>query len=292
LATVLANVAGAALILIALRDVFDVLFNETGRAVLAHRVTRGVWRPIRRFAGRRPRSFALAGPFALLAVIGTWTVLLIVGWALIYVPHMPESFNITSEVDSSGAFLDSLYLSLVTLATVGFGDITPDTALLRVLTPLEALLGLALVTASISWLLSIYPVLSRRRSLAYEVNLLKHSQEEVGTKLLELEPASAEGIYSELTTRLVAVERDIATFPVAYYFVTIDERFSLPAALPSLLDLAERGTDESVSPRVRLRATMLLEAIDDFLHTVSTFHGTDEGSTRELLEAYGRDHLR
>jgi hypothetical protein len=292
LATVLVNVAGAALILVALRDVFDVLFNETGRAVLAHAVTRGVWRPIRRLAGSRPRWFALAGPFALLAVIGTWALLMMVGWALIYVPHMPGSFNLTSQVNSSGAFVDSLYLSMVTLATVGFGDITPDTALLRVLTPLEALLGLALVTASISWLLSIYPVLSRRRSLAYEVNLLVQSQEEVGTKLLELEPASAEGIYSELTTRLVAVERDMATFPVAYYFVTIDERFSLPAALPSLLDLAERGTDESVSPRVRLRATMLLEAIDDFLRTVSSFHGTDEGSTRELLEAYGRDHLR
>jgi hypothetical protein len=291
-ASILANVVGAALILIALRDVFDVLFNETGRAVLAHLVTRSVWRPIRWLAARRPRSFALAGPFALLAVIGTWAVLLIVGWALIYAPHMPESFNLTSEVDSSGAFVDSLYLSLVTLATVGFGDITPDTALLRVLTPLEALLGLALVTASISWLLSIYPVLSRRRSLAYEVNLLTHSQEVVGTKLLDLEPASAEGIYSELTTRLVAVERDMATFPVAYYFVTIDERFSLPATLPSLLDLAERGTDESVSPRVRLRATMLLEAIDDFLHTVSSFHGMEEGSTRELLEAYARDHQR
>jgi hypothetical protein len=292
LGTVVANVAGAVLIVTALRDVFDVLFNETTRGVLAHIVTRGVWRVFRVIGRRRRSLFQLAGPFAVLAVVTTWGLLLIVGWALVFLPHMPEAFNLGSGVDPSQPFVDALYTSMTTLSTVGFGDVSPATPLLRVLTPLEALLGFGLLTASISWLLSIYPVLSRRRSLAYEVNLLASSQEKLELDVLDLGEGGAEGIYSELISRLVAVERDMATFPVAYYFASSDARFELSATMPKLLDLAERGAKEGTPDGVRLRATMLREAIDDFAQTLSGFHGVDKGETAEMIAAYKADHLR
>jgi hypothetical protein len=288
----LSTVAGAVLILIAVRDVFDVLFNESGRAVLAHLVTRGVWRTWRAVAKRRRSAFTLAGPFSVLAVVVTWAVLLIVGWALVFLPHMPEGFAVQSGVNQSKPFVDSLYTSMETLATLGFGDFTPDEPLLRLLAPVEALIGFGLLTASISWLLSIYPVLNRRRSLAYETNLLLDSERELGTSVLELGASSAESIYSELTSRLVGVERDMATFPIAYYFATLDERFSLPATLPALLDLARRGTGDAQPAGVRLRATMLEEAIDDLAHALAPFHGGGRGSTDELIEEYRRDQLR
>jgi hypothetical protein len=290
--TAISTIAGVLLIGVALRDVFDVLFNEAGKAVLAHGVTRSVWRLFHVLGRRRRGLFALAGPISLLAVIATWAILLAFGWALVYLPHMPDGFTISSGVDRGQPFVDSLYTSLVTLATVGFGDITPDEPLLRVLTPLEALLGFGLLTASISWLLSIYPVLNRRRALAYEVNLLVHSEQQLETSVVDLGTEAAEGIYAELTTRLVAVERDMATFPIAYYFATSDSRFSLPAVMPNLLDLAERGQDEALPARVRLRATMLHEAIDDFASALRNFHGAGDGDTSELIDAYARDHLR
>jgi hypothetical protein len=291
LGTVIASIAGVVLIAAALRDIFDVLFHESGRAVLAHVLMRVVWRAVRSVAQRRRGALSLAGPLSFLAVVITWGLLLVIGWTLVYWPRMPESFHLASGVDVGSPFVDSLYTSLVTLSTVGFGDISPATPLLRVLTPIEALLGLGLLTASISWLLALYPVLSRRRSLAYEINLLGKSERELGTSLLDIEPASAEGLISELTSRLVAVERDMATFPVAYYFSTADDRFSLPEALPALFELAERGCEESVSERVRLRATMLHDAIDDFADALRSFHGGGEAPTRELVEAYRRDHL-
>src|SRR3954454_11251379 len=72
LPTILLSVAGALLVLVALRDVFDVLFNESGRAVLALGVARAIWRLFRRVARRRPRVIATAGPFALIAVVAGW----------------------------------------------------------------------------------------------------------------------------------------------------------------------------------------------------------------------------
>ena len=292
LPTILLTIAGAVLILMALRDVFDVLFHETGRGVLSHVVTRAVWRVFRAMAAGRPRLFSLAGPFALLAVVLSWGLLLIAGWALVYWPHMPSDFTLGSGVDPGLPFIDSLYMSMVTLSTVGFGDIAPSTTALRVLTPVEALLGFGLLTASISWLLSIYPVLSRRRSLAYEVNLLAASEKSTGITIRQLEPEAAESVYSELTSRLVSVERDLAALPVAYYFAATDERFSLPATLPTLLDLARRGTEDSLPERVRLRATMLRGAIDDFAQTAQSIHRLPGETTDALLDAYARDHRR
>jgi hypothetical protein len=181
----------------------------------------------------------------------------------------------------------------VTLATVGYGDISPDANWLRVITPLEALLGFGLLTASISWLSSVYPVLQRRRSLAYEIFLLREAQAEVGVQVGDLKPEAAAGVYRELTSRIVAVERDLVAFPIAYYFSESDERFSLPSAIPYLYELACDGADPGVDERARMRAVMLRDAIRDFADTAAVrFHGRADGDTAASLRAYERDHRR
>jgi voltage-gated potassium channel Kch len=289
LPTVTLTVLAVLVIAVALRDVFDTLFHESGRAVLSTLITRGVWRLFRRLGGRR--RLALAGPVSLIAVVMSWAALLIIGWALFLMPHMPEAFAFTTG-ERSGRVVESLYLSLVTLTTVGFGDIAPADGWMRLVTPLEALIGFGLLTASVSWLLSIYPLLSRRRSLAYEIHLLTEAEGETAAGVTEMEPWAAESVYSELMTRLVSVERDMVTFPVAYYFAEADPRFALPAAMPSLLRLAEAGCADDVPAPVRLRATMLRDAIGDFAHTTAQrFHRSTAEDVEELLDDYARDHL-
>jgi Ion channel len=289
LPTVLLTLLGIALVALALRDVFDTLFHESGRAVMSRTLMRVVWRLFRAVGGRGRLS--LAGPFALIAVVLSWATLLVVGWALIVMPHMPEDFAFSTPAQA-GRVVESLYYSLVTLTTVGFGDIAPAQGWLRLVTPVEALIGFGLLTASVSWLLSIYPLLSRRRSLAYEIHLLTEAESETGAAVTEMEPWAAMELYSELTTRLVSVERDMVTFPVAYYFAEADSRFALPASMPALLRLAEAGCGDAVAEPVRLRATMLRDAIGDFARsTAQRFHRSMAESTEELLEDYARDHL-
>lgn len=282
---------GVALVALALRDIFEALFHHSGKAVLSKPILRGTWSLMHWLAARRRSVLSLAGPLALLAVVATWAGLIVAGWALVLLPHMPGGFRLGSA--PAGDLLDALYLSLVTMTTLGYGDIVPETAVLRLLLPFEALLGFGLLTASIAWLLSIYPVLARRRSLAYEVNLLRQAEVDGRAGPLPLDSGAAEGVYSELTSRLVAVERDHVMFPVAYYFADLDERFSLPVAMPYLLELAERGSARESPPGVRLRAVMLWEAIQDFATTMAErFHGEAGGSPTEALAAYARDHLR
>ena len=293
--TVIVTVAGVALIGAALRDVFDALFHQGARGALSRRIMRGTWWVFHRLTRLRRGLLPLAGPTMLLLIVGTWASMLGLGWALIYWPQMPDGFYFSSAPgDSASArFIDSVYISFVTLATIGFGDITPVSTGLRLISPLEALLGFGLLTGSISWLLSIYPALLRRHSLAYEVSLLKEADEERGLSVADLDPAETANLLAELTSRLVTVERDLVTFPISYYFASADRRFALSAAIPYLLELAERGGREDLPGSVRLRATLLREAIDDFAQTTAhRFHGERSESTPELLEAYARDHFR
>jgi hypothetical protein len=165
---VLSSLAGAALVALALFDVFATLFSHPGRRSPSRAVVGATWSACHRLPGSR--ALASAGPIAFLIVVTSWVTLLGSGWALVYWPWMPGGFLHPAHLDGLGtSLLDSAYFSLVTLTTLGYGDISPSHGLLRLAAPLEALLGLGLLTASVSWLLSIFPVLSRRRALAYEI---------------------------------------------------------------------------------------------------------------------------
>jgi len=288
-ATAVSSLVGVVLVVIAFRDIFDSLFHPEGRAAVGRLVSRAVWVTVRRLGRGRPRVAGLAGPLVLVAVISTWALLLIVGWALIYLPHVNTGFDIPQNV-GGGDLVNALHISLNGLTTLGASDAIAEPGWLRIVNPLEALVGFGLLTASVSWLLLVYPALGRRRSLAYELSLLLREEEETGTSLVDLEPVVAERVYADLTDRLIAVERDFVNFPVSYYFTEGDPRFSLASSLPYALDLARRGTSGDTPNSVRLRARMLEEALGDLAATTAhRFHRAPGESAEDLLHAYARD---
>lgn len=260
LAGTAATILGVGCIAVAFRDVFDVLFHPRGRAILSTIVTDGVQRSFR-------RPSPVAGPIALLSVIASWAVLLAGGWALVIWPHLDDSFRFPAE-PADRDLVDALYVSLVTLGTIGFGEITPTSDVMKVVLPLEGLVGLGLLTASLSWLLSLYPALSRRRSLAYDISLLRRAEDDTGDDVFSIDADTATAQLAELTSRLVAVERDLTAYPIARCFVEADDRFSLEQAMPYLDELATRGRLSSMPAATRLRAVMLGEALAD-VHAVT-----------------------
>jgi hypothetical protein len=285
---VLSTAAGATLIALALFDVFATLFSHPRRRSLSRAVVAATWSACHHLPGSRPLAFA--GPIAFLVVVASWVALLGSGWSLVFWPWMPDGFLHPAPPEGLGAsLLDAAYFSLVTLTTLGYGDISPAHGVLRLAAPLEALLGLGLLTASVSWLLSIFPVLSRRRALAYEIHLLQEVEADT-TDPGPPAPLPA-GVYADLTSRLVASERDLVTFPITYYFHDDDTRFALPAAMGHLLDLGERARRQSASTDAHFHGGLLLRAIDDFAASiVGRFRVPDGGSTREVLCAYANDH--
>ena len=107
-------------------------------------------------------------------------------------------------------------LSLVNLTSLGYGDIVPIAALLRFLGPLETLLGLGSLTASISWILLLYRVLSDHRSLSHEISLLSEAEDATGIGLTDFQPEVAARILADLTSKAIAVRDDLAHPPIGY----------------------------------------------------------------------------
>jgi voltage-gated potassium channel Kch len=292
---ILATLAGALLILLTLADIFEVLFHPLGRGRVSRILVKLLWRLFRQLGRRRHWLLELAGPVGVVSVIGMWLTLLVIGWALIYWPHLPDEFFVASgPVTSSSTWLvEALYFSMTTITTLGYGDITPTSEWLRILTPLEAMLGFGLLTASLSWVISIYQVLRRRRSLALEIAVLREEQSAIDLSIAEMESMAAQELLSGLSSQVNTVWNDMLQVPITYYFASSDRQSALSVGMPYLLLLGQEGASTSCPPEVRLRAAMLLGKIYTFtgLLTRNFIDLPPTASTKEVLEAYAHDHL-
>ena len=252
--------AGVVLIALTLRDIFETLFHPVGRGYVGRRVVGVVSRLGQRLAPRVSSALVLIGPLGYIAVVATWAALLAVGWALIVLPHLPDGFLFGGGLDPEdhSDFADALYVSLVNLTSLGYGDISPEGSLLRILGPVETLFGLGLLTASISWLISIYGVISRRDVFAHEVDLSREAEQRLGEKLADADPEVLERALSGL--------------------------------LPFLSRLVEEASEERRPHALKVRAEMLGMAIDDFADTLRTRLRMPGETTEETLEHYDAHH--
>jgi hypothetical protein len=292
---ILATVTGGVLIGVALRDVFQTLFQPSGRGRLSRLVTGYGWRAFRVAARRLPSLLAFAGPALVVGVTVTWVLLLTLGWALLYWPRLPDAFLVASGLVESNqrGFVDAFYVSLVTIATLGYGDIAPEGGWLRIAGPAEALVGFAVLTAVISWVLSIYGTLARRHSFARELALLRQAEAEVGIAFGNAGDERVCQRLSDFADRVIRVRSDLVDFPDTYYFRPDARHSSLADALPYLVRLAEENELPARPNGVRLHARVLRLAIEDFADLLADrFLRCPKASTIEVLTAYATDHLR
>lgn len=292
--TVVATLAGLASICVVVRDVVHELFHPSGTGTLSRRTRRAVWGAFRRLADGRPGRLAMAGPTMLVAVIMVWTALLAFGWALVYLPHLPERFRFASPLTpaAEGGFDTALYVSLVTLSTLGFGDVTPTHPLLRVAATVEGFLGFALLTAGITWVLSIKPVLAARRALAVTIRGLVDAERSTGALLHQLDADDAGPQYLSLAVQVARVRSDLLQSPETYYFHPDSEDSSLAAMLP-YLHARVRAAASVGGGASRFHAATLESGLDHLGRVLAQQFLEMEGApTEEVFVAYARDHLR
>ncbi|GAA4930906.1 potassium channel family protein [Streptomyces coeruleoprunus] len=281
----LMTLGGAALAMLALRDVFHTLWHPTRHGGLSRRVMTVAWVLSARF-GRR-RAVGLAGPIGMVVVVALWAATVITGWALLYWPHMPDAFSFAAglEPERHTGFLDALYISIVTMATLGLGDIAPAEGWLRIIGPLESVVGFALLTATVSWVLGIYPALARRRTVALRIAQLRRAGLHDQRPPTPGACAALQGLAADLAHVCV----DFRQYAESYYFHDGDENTSLAANIVYIASVADRippdADADTVLARDLLRASLrdLAVTLDErFLHT--------GGTTRHVLARYAEDH--
>ena len=191
-----------------------------------------------------------------------WAIGLVLGWALIYLPHYPQDYVIAEGTAPHAPLVGALHASLTTVTTLGSANIVPKPAWLQLLSPIEALIGFGMLTAAVSWLLQIYPVLSRRRALAYEIHLLADTE-----RRLELERRAARDVGRRGAVRRADVAPDRGRARPREVPDHVLLRRDRPALRARRRD-AGAGRDRRARTSaerpdaVRLRAEMLREAVE------------------------------
>ncbi|KUO16018.1 potassium channel family protein [Streptomyces dysideae] len=282
----LVTLVGAAVVIIILRDVFHTLWHPTRHGGLSRIVMTALWRlSAHGIPGRRAKG--LAGPLGMVCVVALWACGVALGWAVVYWPHMPEAFVFSGELEPTehSRPVDALYISLVIVATLGLGDIAPAEGWLRIVAPLESLVGFALLTATVSWVLGVFPALARRRALALHICHLRRAGPTAG----HLDSDAGAVLLDGLAAEFARVTVDFVQYPESYYFHDGHGDTSLALTVGYAAELAERAR-RAPHPGARLSATALDAALDDLAAVLDErFLRTGE-NRQTVLAAYARDH--
>jgi len=236
---------GAALLLLAAIEIYFTILHGRGRSgPLSEAINRGTWAMLRALAlrlarGRRHRVLNMLGPLLLPALIALLVAVLIAGFALIYFPRMPGAFSMNSA--PAPRWLDALYFSGVTLLTLGYGDIVPRTGAMRLLALCEAAAGLGVISLAVTYLLSVYGALERKRVVALS---FYHQAEEGADVAGFVAHYFVGGEFRGLTNPLNTAARDLQSLleahlehPILHYFHPVEVHKSLPRMLFLALEI-------------------------------------------------------
>lgn len=204
------QIAGAMLIIVAFADLYLTVLRGGRSSLLSARVDHGVWQIFRHVSAKlgpgKTRLLSYAGPTLIPLMVLIWVVLLSVGFALIFLPVVGTKVVAANGHPMTG-FWPALYFSLMSLATLGSGDIIATNNLYRMLEVTAAVTGFSTVTAALTYLMSVYNSLIRHNSFAL---LLHHASGDTGDAIelvarfgaggsFSASQASISGLASELT---------------------------------------------------------------------------------------------
>jgi hypothetical protein len=162
---------GILLLLLVAYEAYTTILDVRGRAgPISDTLTRSLWRTTHFIAfyfsrHLRHKLLNIIGPLLLPILVAILIVMLITGFALIYLPRMPDQFLIAA-APRGPLWIEAFYFSSITLATVGYGDITPVTTGMRLVAMFEGALGFTLIPLALTYMLSVYGALSHKRTLA------------------------------------------------------------------------------------------------------------------------------
>jgi hypothetical protein len=243
--TFIYTAAGAVLLSLIIFDIYATVLHSSARyGPIGESLNRSVWRVTRAAAFRlsranRHRLLNMVGPLLLPLLIAAYVVLLVLAFALVYYPHVPGGFTYGVEHPEPG-WVDALYFSGVTLTTVGYGDVVPRVTPLRIVALFEASSGLIVITLAITYILTVYTALGRKRAVAVS---LYHQAGEGADVAGFIAHHFVEGRFYGLRDALRTVTRDLQELheshidhPVIHYFHPVEVYKGTPRVLFLLLE--------------------------------------------------------
>lgn len=283
------TIVGILVMLIGLQDVFNTLFHPAKRGDIGDWIARRIWRLFQRVM---PGALSFVGPVAFVSIVLFWAASVIVGFALIFLPRLPAEFAFAPGLEPGRyrSLIGALDISIGSLITLSTGTY-PKNLIIQFLMGAESVIGFALLTAAVSWLLSIYPVFEHRKSLAHEATLLHFAEANSVRRLDDIDDSDLQQILTGLASQLITCRNELSQFPITYYFHEDETATALAGIVPYLADIAAQNLRRKGA--AGLAATILGGAVDDYLKLIA-------GSSlrrpfrdrKDILREFAADHRR
>ncbi|MGE3913937.1 MAG: potassium channel family protein [Chloroflexota bacterium] len=297
---------GLVLIILVMVDVFLTVLHVQVESPISNRLNRGVWRlllaichplPVR----LRDELLGWGAPLMIAGILMFWCILSVIGFGLLYAPyiHRPDVFTF-SDIPQSNQFADALYFSAISFFTIGYGDITPLHPIARLLGVLQGAAGLVTLSLSVTYLLSVYPLISRKVGLAEALN------QETGGRadgVILAKRYVRTGRYEALAQRLITINDDLlrlgqahGLYPVLYYVRHREVHHSfvrILAIVQGIVATLRYGLDPDEYAEVveDPRLAILEEGLLATLHMLAaSSHLAPQGHAPEDPETARRDH--
>ena len=190
------------------------------------------------------------------------------GFALIYWGLAPEQLFLPSDNSPHPAphqFLRCLYFSLGAFDTFQTFDLKPATNWLRLVVTIEGLVGISMITASVSWTVLLYPALARSRQFARRVSVFLEAEQRSGLSIVR---ELGVPLLLELAQEVLQYRIDIILFPVLLNFYAAERESTIAHVLPEVLRFA-REAAQCEDTAVRLGGVQLQIALDTLAKAIS-----------------------
>jgi hypothetical protein len=261
--SILLEIIGTVTVLFGLREVFRDIFHPTRSGTLSEFV--GEFTSL---LMRRTRLRPAVGALSFVTTILCWIATLAVGFALIYWGLAPNQLFVPSDASAHPAphqFLRCLYFSLGAFDTFQTFDVHPATNWLRLVITFEGLVGISMITASVSWTVLLYPALARSRQFARRVSVLIEAEQRSGLSIVR---ELGVPLLLELAQAVLQYRIDIILFPVLLNFYAAERESTIAYVLPEVLRFAHEAA-ECENSAVRLGGLQLRITLDTLAKAIS-----------------------
>ena len=265
---------GGVLVAVAVVDaVVTTLAAGSGGGPLTRRLSSGVWRALRRVArGRAAGLLPWSGVVVLLVTVLTWVLLMWAGWTIVF--SSTPSAVVTAQASLPADVAARIYYAGFVVFTLGVGDVVAGGPAWQLATAVATFIGLAVVTLSITYLVSVVNAAVSRRALARTIHLSGLT----GADIVSLHwhdgrvRDSFGDLVESLCTQILQITQQHLAYPVLHHFHAAEPESSAPRALAALDDalvlLGAALPEERRPPHDTL--TRLRRALE---HYAGTVHG-------------------
>ncbi|SFC67802.1 Ion channel [Alkalibacterium subtropicum] len=214
--------------------IWTTLWVDGGAGPLSSRLTKAVWKTMKKSRIKNERVLSLAGPLILVLTLCTWVLLIWGGWTLIFAGQA-DSLIDTREAGPISWF-ERIYFVAYSLFTMGNGDFSPNGSIWQLATSLITGSGMLFLTLAASYIISVVSAVADKRAFASSVSGL-------GTQVVPIVKKMWNGEdFDQLNLLLVTFSNQLSSvtqqhkaYPLLHYYHSAEKKEATPVAV-SLLD--------------------------------------------------------